>query len=238
MLTQLQHELLTYITRDRRDTGSPPSIEEMRLALKLKSRSSINRLIAGLEDRGFVSLLQGAVLDAQHRPEIIAPADIDSDATPHTSRTSTAEDSELPLERCVTGQRILVVDDVTDVLVSVSAFLAGAGFAVVTATDGDAALHLIDSDPLIGVLITDFLMPELSGVELIARAVRRHPDLKALLITGYPGADGLADLPPRITVLTKPFRRAALVERVNILVNATWPMRAGNAPELAPGEKA
>ena len=114
-----------------------------------------------------------------------------------------------------TGQHILVVDDVSDVLVSVTAFLVSAGSVVTTAADGDVALRRIASDPRIGILVTDFVMPGLSGVDLIVQAMQLRPGLKALLITGFPNADGLADLPPEVEVLAKPFRRAALIERIS-----------------------
>jgi len=54
MLTRKQHELLMFIERHLRTTGFSPSFEEMKAALKLKSKSGIHRLISGLEERGFV----------------------------------------------------------------------------------------------------------------------------------------------------------------------------------------
>ena len=56
-------------------------------------------------------------------------------------------------------------------LVAVRAFLLGEGYVVVSAADGDTALRLVAGDPEIDVLITDFAMPGLSGVELIAQAI-------------------------------------------------------------------
>ncbi len=116
------------------------------------------------------------------------------------------------------AQRVLVVDDTADVLVAVGAFLVGGGFVVLSASDGDTALRLIASDPQIGVLITDYAMPGLSGVALITQAMQMRPNLKALLITGYPNADGLAELPSHINVLAKPFRRVDLIAQVGNLV--------------------
>ena len=110
-----------------------------------------------------------------------------------------------------TSHHILVVDDAPDMLVTVGAFLVGAGFAVRKTNDGDEALQMIASDPNIDILITDFAMPGLNGVELIAQAAKIRPHLKALVITGYPNADELAALPPQATVLAKPFRRDALI---------------------------
>jgi len=54
MLTRKQHELLTFIDRHLKTTGFSPSFEEMKDALKLKSKSGIHRLISALEERGFL----------------------------------------------------------------------------------------------------------------------------------------------------------------------------------------
>jgi repressor LexA len=57
VLTQRQHQLLRFIQRYLQDHGVPPSFEEMRDALKLKSKSGIHRLITGLEERGYIRRL-------------------------------------------------------------------------------------------------------------------------------------------------------------------------------------
>ena len=62
-------------------------------------------------------------------------------------------------------------------------------------------------------------MPGLTGGELIALAVQMQPKLKALVITGYPNADGVAaELPSNTSVLVKPFRRNALIASVKSLL--------------------
>ena len=57
MLTQRQHQLLKFIQNYLDKHGVPPSFEEMRSALKLKSKSGIHRLITGLEERGYIRRL-------------------------------------------------------------------------------------------------------------------------------------------------------------------------------------
>lgn len=57
MLTQRQRQLLQYIERYVADRGVPPSFEEMRDALRLRSKSGIHRLIVGLEERGYIRRL-------------------------------------------------------------------------------------------------------------------------------------------------------------------------------------
>lgn len=57
MLTQRQLQLLTYIHTYVREHKVPPSFEEMRTALALKSKSGVHRLISGLEERGYIRRL-------------------------------------------------------------------------------------------------------------------------------------------------------------------------------------
>jgi len=57
MLTPKQKELLMFIHERLKETGVPPSFDEMKEALDLKSKSGIHRLITALEERGFVRRL-------------------------------------------------------------------------------------------------------------------------------------------------------------------------------------
>lgn len=58
MLTRKQHELLMFIHERVRETGVPPSFDEMKDALDLRSKSGIHRLITALVDRGFIRRLE------------------------------------------------------------------------------------------------------------------------------------------------------------------------------------
>ena len=57
MLTPKQHELLMFIHERLRESGIPPSFDEMKDALDLRSKSGIHRLITALEERGFIRRL-------------------------------------------------------------------------------------------------------------------------------------------------------------------------------------
>src|SRR5690606_28438463 len=57
MLTRKQHELLMFIHERMKESGIPPSADEMEEALDLKSKSGIHRLITALEERGFIRRL-------------------------------------------------------------------------------------------------------------------------------------------------------------------------------------
>lgn len=75
MLTRKQHELLIFIDKHLRATGFSPSFEEMKDALKLKSKSGIHRLITALEERGFLKRRahRARALEVIRLPENITP---------------------------------------------------------------------------------------------------------------------------------------------------------------------
>jgi repressor LexA len=75
MLTRKQHELLMFIDKHLRATGFSPSFEEMKDALRLKSKSGIHRLITALEERGFLKRRahRARALEVVRLPENVAP---------------------------------------------------------------------------------------------------------------------------------------------------------------------
>ena len=75
MLTRKQHELLMFIHERLKESGIPPSFDEMKEALDLASKSGIHRLITALEERGFIRRLpnRARALEVLRLPESIAP---------------------------------------------------------------------------------------------------------------------------------------------------------------------
>jgi repressor LexA len=75
MLTRKQHELLRYIHERLKESGVPPSFDEMKDALNLRSKSGIHRLITALEERGFIRRLpnRARALEVVRLPESVAP---------------------------------------------------------------------------------------------------------------------------------------------------------------------
>lgn len=76
MLTKKQYDLLMFIHDRTSATGVPPSFEEMKDALDLKSKSGIHRLITALEERGFIRRLpnRARALEVLRLPESVARA--------------------------------------------------------------------------------------------------------------------------------------------------------------------
>ncbi len=75
MLTRKQHELLLFIHERLKESGIPPSFDEMKEALDLASKSGIHRLITALEERGFIRRLpnRARALEVLRLPDSIAP---------------------------------------------------------------------------------------------------------------------------------------------------------------------
>ncbi|MFO1080726.1 MAG: transcriptional repressor LexA [Reyranellaceae bacterium] len=106
MLTRKQNELLLFINQRLNDDGVSPSFDEMKEALRLKSKSGIHRLITGLEERGFLRRLphRARALQVLKLPEAAAlPA---GNVTPLISRTL-AEGRESFVPQVIRGDRAL-----------------------------------------------------------------------------------------------------------------------------------
>jgi repressor LexA len=75
MLTKKQHELLRFIHERLKEQGVPPSFDEMKDALDLRSKSGIHRLIMALEERGFIRRLpnRARALEVVKLPESAVP---------------------------------------------------------------------------------------------------------------------------------------------------------------------
>ena len=107
---------------------------------------------------------------------------------------------------------ILLVDDEELVRTGTAEMLSDLGYTVIQAASGAEALRMLRSGCEPDLLVTDYLMPGMNGVELVGYAVEIAPRSKPLLITGYsdiatgPGAD--------LPRLKKPFRQTELARRV------------------------
>jgi len=129
--------------------------------------------------------------------------------------TDALADTGVPDEAVPTGagQALLVVDDEPTLAALTDELLRGLGYEPVTSTDPVAALQLLRSDPQrFAAVVTDEVMPGLTGTGLTEAVRSLAPHLPVLLVSGYGGAL----LAKRATeagvdrVLTKPLRRAEL----------------------------
>ena len=114
--------------------------------------------------------------------------------------------------------RVLIVDDEAAVRDYVNRVLVAAGYEAITASDAAEALTLVGTAKPIDLLITDVIMPEVTGDELARRIRRTHPQMKVLYITGF--ADRLFSERPVLwedeAFIEKPFSVAGLREAVSL----------------------
>jgi len=113
---------------------------------------------------------------------------------------------------------VLVVDDEPEMRTLVAEILRGAGYRVLVATDGDAALAMFAREPVVDLLVTDVVMPVMSGTDLAERVAERSPSTRVLFVSGFvpAGAAALRGAP----LLTKPLRRNDLLDAARRLVPA------------------
>ena len=170
MLTQKQYDLLVLIDSRIKEAGVPPSFDEMKDALGLKSKSGIHRLISGLEERGFIRRLphRARALEVLKLPENMQdPGDkpmkpkvvpgevlpqnvIRGDFGPERSQPigEPGESVELPmLGRIAAGNPIEAISD-PSATVGVPAGLLGRGEHFALEVDGDSMIDagIFDGD--------------------------------------------------------------------------------------------
>ena len=82
--------------------------------------------------------------------------------------------------------RLLIIDDNEEILVSLKGFLSKKGYDVVTALNGLDALKLIEAaKDDFDLVITDLVMPNISGVAVTAIIKKQNPSMPVIAITGY-----------------------------------------------------
>jgi two-component system cell cycle sensor histidine kinase/response regulator CckA len=112
---------------------------------------------------------------------------------------------------------VLIVDDNADLLAMVSEILADANYKVLTASSGQAALKQSkNTENDIHLLLSDFQMPAMNGVDLATKMTADRPALKVLLMSGF--TDGMLVLNEGWHFLPKPFIASQLCTLVTSLV--------------------
>ncbi len=114
---------------------------------------------------------------------------------------------------------ILIVDDEDIILTVISKSLEREGFKTLKAKSGKEALKFLE-EKKVNLVISDIIMPEMNGMELLANIKVNYPDIPVLMITGYTGkynsdkviaegADGY---------IMKPFKNLEIVKQVKSLL--------------------
>lgn len=106
-----------------------------------------------------------------------------------------------------TSGTVLLVDDEAIARMTTAAMLGDLGYHVVEAESAEAALALVEDGLVPDLLVSDHLMPGLSGTELARLLKGRAPEMRVLIVSGYSELDDIAH---DLRRLTKPFRQEEL----------------------------
>jgi CheY-like chemotaxis protein len=132
-------------------------------------------------------------------------------------RTAAGDAAGPSIEVAEGWETVLLVEDDKSVRATTELFLQGLGYKVLTAADPGDALRQVGEHPgTIHLLITDVVMPGMSGRDLATRLAETFPDMACLYVSGYP-AEVIAHhgvLNEGVHFLSKPFTRKELARTV------------------------
>jgi len=110
---------------------------------------------------------------------------------------------------------VLLIDDSVSLLELTAESLRQNGFIVTTAAGGAEALAIIERDPdRFDIIVTDYAMPMISGLDVIRFARNLRSGWPAVIITGYANASALAEGPADVALVAKPFSEQHLIETI------------------------
>ncbi len=138
-----------------------------------------------------------------------------------------ASESEVPIETSVQSvevprgdETLLLVEDEAPVRLLLKLALESYGYRILEARTGEQAVEIArDHKGPIALLITDLVMPRMSGPQLIESLARSHPGLRTITMSGYPG-DSVPPLGPKVAFLQKPFQPSLLARKVREMLDA------------------
>ena len=143
---------------------------------------------------------------------------------PRAAGYALADAAEMPHDPSLSGtETILLVEDDTSVRNLVKRVLKSRGYDVLAAEDGGDALRVAsDVDLLVDLVLTDIVMPEMSGRELVEALHTGRPALRVLYMSGYTDDEivrrGLND--PGMSFIQKPFTAENLAMQVRKVLDA------------------
>jgi len=146
--------------------------------------------------------------------------------------TTTALSSQVavPIARpCKGSGTILVVEDESALRQAISESLTALGYRVLEAADGVEALTIIERNgSVIDLVLTDAVMPNMGGLDLIQRVRASHPQIKTMLMSGYANSASPTTISEEggagLIFLQKPFAQAELAKAVRQVLFTSLPV--------------
>jgi CheY-like chemotaxis protein len=141
---------------------------------------------------------------------------------PRVDGEETRESMRPDAQPLVGTETILLVEDEPAVRALAERSLKKRGFSVVTATNGREALDRLDGLASIALVLTDVIMPQMSGRELAQRLAARRPEIKVVFMSGYTDDTIVRHgvLEEGVWFVQKPFTPEALVRKVREALDA------------------
>ncbi|PZX17739.1 repressor LexA [Palleronia aestuarii] len=193
MLTRKQLQLLNFINKRVQRDGVPPSFDEMKEALDLRSKSGIHRLITALEERGFIRRLahRARAIEIVKLPELMetsAAASARQDDAATAPGRSDGDVRHVPLMgRIAAGVPIEAISDASSSLAVPGAMLAAAGHHYALEVRGDSMIDAgINDGDMVVIRETsaadngDIVVALVEGSEATLKRFRRHAGSIAL----------------------------------------------------------
>lgn len=131
-----------------------------------------------------------------------------------------------PIPTALTGEPVLIVEDDPRVRIATTSAIAELGYRPLACASGEEALALLEGHDDIHLMITDVVMPGMTGPELGAQVRTRFPQVGILYVTGYAGEAGEGGELEGEAVLRKPFTVAALERAVGDALHRAQPAHA------------
>jgi PAS domain S-box-containing protein len=169
-------------------------------------------MVKGLAEQSGGVLRLKSLIGEGTTAEIWLPATQDEQVAPRAAAEPSRPASGIrPLS-------VLIVDDDLLVLDSVAAMLDDLGHAVIEARSGEEAVQLLRRTPKIDIVVTDYAMPGMNGLQLADAVAAEHPGTPVVLCTGY--AELLGAAQPHLPRISKPFDQAALIAMIDDVMRA------------------
>jgi two-component system cell cycle sensor histidine kinase/response regulator CckA len=133
-------------------------------------------------------------------------------------------------------ETILVVEDAESIRRMVCAMLIQCGYHCLEAGDGAEALNVLESDGRsVSLILTDMIMPRMTGAELAQEVSRCWPDIRIMFMSGYSDDPVVRTLEHTATFLAKPFTATILMNKVREALDHPWTgLQAGASGSVCP----
>ena len=116
---------------------------------------------------------------------------------------------------------VLIVEDDESIMFVLGEYLAGLGYRVLKAIDGEQAFEILATKPHLDLMVTDYRLPGgISGVQIAEPAIKLRPELKVIFISGYPQEirETGSPITRKAPILEKPFDLDVLQEKIQELL--------------------